>query len=215
MVDTVLYFEGDRGHPYRILRAVKNRFGATDEIGVFEMVGSGLREVPNPSELFLGERNSKSPGLAVFAGMEGTRPILVEMQALVAPSGLGTPRRAVVGWDANRLSMLLAVLDARCGVSFSQPRRLSQRRRRTEDHRAGRRSRRRRRPAFVVFRRCSSVRQRLLRRNLAVRRGAARKPHGGTAQGSAEARVCQSRDTVERRSREQMLQNSSSTGCRT
>ncbi|MEQ1710435.1 MAG: DNA repair protein RadA [Hyphomicrobium sp.] len=119
MVDTVLYFEGDRGHPYRILRAVKNRFGASDEIGVFEMIGSGLREVPNPSELFLGERNSKSPGLAVFAGMEGTRPILVEVQALVAPSGLGTPRRAVVGWDANRLSMLLAVLDARCGVSFS------------------------------------------------------------------------------------------------
>ena len=119
MVDTVLYFEGDRGHPYRILRAVKNRFGASDEIGVFEMIGSGLREVQNPSELFLGERNSKSPSIAVFAGMEGTRPILVEMQALVAPSGLGTPRRAVVGWDANRLSMLLAVLDARCGVSFS------------------------------------------------------------------------------------------------
>ncbi len=119
MVDTVLYFEGDRGHPYRILRAVKNRFGASDEIGVFEMIGSGLREVQNPSELFLGERNSKSPGLAVFAGMEGTRPILVEVQALVAPSGLGTPRRAAVGWDSNRLSMLLAVLDARCGVSFS------------------------------------------------------------------------------------------------
>lgn len=119
MVDTVLYFEGDRGHPYRILRAVKNRFGASDEIGVFEMIGSGLREVQNPSELFLGERNTKSPGIAVFAGMEGTRPILVEIQALVAPSGLGTPRRAVVGWDSNRLSMLLAVLDARCGVSFS------------------------------------------------------------------------------------------------
>ncbi len=119
MVDTVLYFEGDRGHPYRILRAVKNRFGASDEIGVFEMAGSGLREVKNPSELFLGERNSKAPGLAVFAGIEGTRPILVEVQALVAPSGLGTPRRAVVGWDGNRLSMLLAVLDARCGVSFA------------------------------------------------------------------------------------------------
>ncbi len=119
MVDTVLYFEGDRGHPYRILRAVKNRFGASDEIGVFEMIGSGLREVQNPSELFLGERNTMSPGIAVFAGMEGTRPILVEIQALVAPSGLGTPRRAVVGWDSNRLSMLLAVLDARCGVSFS------------------------------------------------------------------------------------------------
>ncbi len=120
MVDTVLYFEGDRGHPYRILRAVKNRFGATDEIGVFEMAGAGLREVQNPSELFLGDRDAASPGAAVFAGMEGTRPILVEIQALVAPSSLGTPRRAVVGWDANRLSMLLAVLEARCGLSFGQ-----------------------------------------------------------------------------------------------
>lgn len=119
MVDTVLYFEGDRGHPYRILRAVKNRFGPSDEIGVFEMVTGGLREVANPSELFLGDRDSASPGAAVFAGIEGTRPLLVEIQALVAPSGLGTPRRAVVGWDSNRLAMLLAVLDARCGVSFS------------------------------------------------------------------------------------------------
>ena len=120
MVDTVLYFEGDRGHPFRILRATKNRFGATDEIGVFEMASEGLREVANPSELFLGDRLASAPGSAVFAGMEGTRPILVEMQALVVPSGLGTPRRAVVGWDANRLSMLLAVIDARCGISFSQ-----------------------------------------------------------------------------------------------
>jgi DNA repair protein RadA/Sms len=120
MVDTVLYFEGDRGHPFRILRAVKNRFGATDEIGVFEMASGGLREVANPSELFLGERDAQAPGAAVFAGVEGTRPLLVEIQALVAPSALGTPRRAVVGWDANRLSMLLAVLDARCGVSLAQ-----------------------------------------------------------------------------------------------
>ncbi|HWE22096.1 MAG TPA: DNA repair protein RadA [Hyphomicrobiaceae bacterium] len=120
MVDTVLYFEGDRGHPFRILRAAKNRFGATDEIGVFEMAASGLREVANPSELFLGERLASTPGSAVFAGMEGTRPILVELQALVVPSGLGTPRRAVVGWDSNRLAMILAVLDARCGVSFAQ-----------------------------------------------------------------------------------------------
>ncbi len=120
MVDTVLYFEGDRGHSFRILRAVKNRFGATDEIGVFEMSPSGLTEVANPSELFLGERLTASAGSAVFAGMEGTRPILVELQALVVPSGLGTPRRAVVGWDANRLAMLLAVLDARTGISFSQ-----------------------------------------------------------------------------------------------
>jgi DNA repair protein RadA/Sms len=119
MVDTVLYFEGDRGVSYRILRAVKNRFGPSDEIGVFEMVTGGLQEVANPSELFLGDRDGKSPGAAVFAGIEGTRPLLVEIQALVAPSGLGTPRRAVVGWDSNRLAMLLAVLDARCGVSFS------------------------------------------------------------------------------------------------
>ena len=120
MVDTVLYFEGDRGHPFRILRATKNRFGATDEIGVFEMAPEGLREVANPSELFLGDRLASAPGSAVFAGVEGTRPILVDIQALVVPSGLGTPRRAVVGWDSNRLSMLLAVIDARCGISFSQ-----------------------------------------------------------------------------------------------
>ena len=120
MVDTVLYFEGDRGHAFRILRAAKNRFGATDEIGVFEMATEGLREVANPSELFLGDRLTTTPGSAVFAGVEGTRPILVEIQALVVPSGLGTPRRAVVGWDANRLSMLLAVIDARCGISFAQ-----------------------------------------------------------------------------------------------
>jgi len=119
MVDTVLYFEGDRGHTYRILRAVKNRFGATDEIGVFEMASEGLREVANPSELFLGDRQASSPGAAVFAGIEGTRPLLVEIQALVAPSSLGTPRRAVVGWDSSRLSMLLAVLEARAGLSFA------------------------------------------------------------------------------------------------
>jgi len=120
MVDTVLSFEGDRGHTFRILRATKNRFGATDEIGVFEMGASGLAEVANPSELFLGDRHSTAPGSAVFAGIEGTRPLLVEIQALVAPSNLGQPRRAVVGWDANRLSMLIAVLAARCGVSLAQ-----------------------------------------------------------------------------------------------
>lgn len=119
MVDTVLYFEGDRGNPFRLLRAIKNRFGATDEIGVFEMADSGLREVRNPSELFLGDRSGDAPGAAVFAGIEGTRPVLVEIQALVAPSALGTPRRAVVGWDSSRLAMVLAVLDARCGISLS------------------------------------------------------------------------------------------------
>ncbi|MFQ5626317.1 MAG: DNA repair protein RadA, partial [Methyloligellaceae bacterium] len=118
MVDTVLYFEGDGAHQYRILRAVKNRFGPSDEIGVFEMRGDGLREVANPSELFLGERDNASPGAAVFAGMEGTRPVLVEIQALVAPSPLGTPRRAVVGWDSNRLAMVLAVLDTRCALQL-------------------------------------------------------------------------------------------------
>ena len=118
MVDAVLYFEGEGGHHYRILRTVKNRFGPTDEIGVFEMSDKGLREVSNPSELFLGERNANSPGAAVFAGMEGTRPILVEIQALVVQSTLGTPRRAVVGWDSARLSMVLAVLEAHCGVKL-------------------------------------------------------------------------------------------------
>jgi DNA repair protein RadA/Sms len=116
MVDTVLSFEGLSGHQFRILRAVKNRFGPTDEIGVFEMREHGLREVENPSALFLSDRDRGAPGTAVFAGMEGTRPILVEIQALVAPSTLGTPRRAVVGWDPNRLAMLIAVLEARCGV---------------------------------------------------------------------------------------------------
>jgi len=118
MVDGVLYFEGEGGHHYRILRTVKNRFGATDEIGVFEMSDRGLCEVSNPSELFLGERNRKAPGAAVFAGMEGTRPVLAEIQVLVAPSFLGSPRRAVVGWDGNRLSMIIAVLEAHCGVRF-------------------------------------------------------------------------------------------------
>jgi len=119
MVDTVLYFEGERGHQFRILRAVKNRFGPADEIGVFEMTGQGLAEVTNPSALFLGERTDTTSGSVVFAGIEGTRPVLVELQALVAPSPLGTPRRAVVGWDSARLSMILAVLDARCGVSLA------------------------------------------------------------------------------------------------
>ncbi|MEM7178992.1 MAG: magnesium chelatase domain-containing protein, partial [Pseudomonadota bacterium] len=119
MVDTVLYFEGERAHQFRILRSVKNRFGPADEIGVFEMTGSGLAEVANPSALFLGERGEAVSGSAVFAGIEGTRPLLVEFQALVAPSPLGTPRRQVVGWDSARLSMVLAVMEARCGVSLA------------------------------------------------------------------------------------------------
>lgn len=118
MVDTVLYFEGERGHQFRILRAVKNRFGPTDEIGVFEMTDKGLAEVSNPSALFLAERRDDVTGSAVFAGMEGTRPMLVEIQALLAPTSYGTPRRAVVGWDSARLAMVIAVLDARCGLAL-------------------------------------------------------------------------------------------------
>jgi DNA repair protein RadA/Sms len=117
-VDAVLYFEGERGHQFRILRAVKNRFGAANEIGVFEMGEQGLAEVRNPSALFLAEREAGISGAAVFAGMEGSRPLLVEIQALVGPSALGSPRRTVVGWDASRLAMLLAVLDARCGLAI-------------------------------------------------------------------------------------------------
>ena len=119
MVDTVLYFEGERGHPYRILRGVKNRFGGTDEIGVFEMQDSGLKQVENPSSLFLSNRETPVSGACVFAGMEGSRPVLVEIQALVAPSYMSSPRRAVVGWDSNRLAMILAVLETRAGVQFS------------------------------------------------------------------------------------------------
>ncbi|MCK0208734.1 DNA repair protein RadA [Starkeya koreensis] len=118
MVDAVLSFEGDGAHHFRILRAQKNRFGPTDEIGVFEMTGLGLSEVANPSELFLSNRDSGAPGTAVYAGMEGTRPVLVEIQALVVPTNLGTPRRAAVGWDPSRLSMVLAVLEARCGIKL-------------------------------------------------------------------------------------------------
>ena len=119
MVDAVLYFEGERGHQFRILRGVKNRFGATDEIGVFEMTDRGLAEVSNPSALFLAERRGNIAGSAVFAGIEGTRPVLVEVQALLAPNAGGSPRRSVVGWDSNRLSMLLAVLETRCGLRLA------------------------------------------------------------------------------------------------
>ncbi len=119
MVDAVLTFEGERSHQFRILRATKNRYGPTDEIGVFEMTDGGLQEVENPSALFLSERQSDISGAAVFAGLEGTRPVLVEIEALVSPSPLATPRRAVVGWDGARLSMVLAVLEARCGLSLA------------------------------------------------------------------------------------------------
>ncbi|MEL7451778.1 MAG: DNA repair protein RadA [Pseudomonadota bacterium] len=119
MVDTVFYFEGERGHQFRILRAVKNRFGPTDEIGIFEMSQYGLAPAPEPSALFLSADGEQSGGAAVFAAMEGSRPVLAEVQALAAVSSYGTPRRSVVGWDGNRLAMLLAVLEARCGVTLA------------------------------------------------------------------------------------------------
>ena len=116
MVDAVLSFEGDGAHHFRMMRAAKNRFGPTDEIGVFEMTGAGLAEVANPSALFLAGREAGAPGAAVLAGMEGSRPMLLEIQALATPTSLGTPRRAVVGWDSQRLAMVLAVLEAHGGV---------------------------------------------------------------------------------------------------
>ena len=119
MVDTVLYFEGERGHQFRILRAVKNRFGPADEIGVFEMTGKGLAQVENPSALFLSDNETPATGSAVFAGIEGTRPVLCEFQALVSPAPAGQARRSVVGWDGGRLAMILAVLEARCGIPFA------------------------------------------------------------------------------------------------
>ena len=111
MVDTVLYFEGDRNHVFRILRAVKNRFGSTNEIGVFEMKAMGLDEVPNPSALFLSERSENSPGSVVTASMEGTRPILVELQALASSTSFGTPRRTILGLDPNRVALLVAIME--------------------------------------------------------------------------------------------------------
>jgi DNA repair protein RadA/Sms len=120
MVDAVVSFEGERGYPFRILRSTKNRFGPADEIGVFEMGDAGLAEVRNPSALFLSDGGTRAAGAAVFAGIEGSRPVLVEFQALVAPSVYGTPRRAVVGWDSGRLAMVMAVLEARCGLGFAE-----------------------------------------------------------------------------------------------
>ncbi len=120
MVDTVLYFEGDRGHPYRILRAVKNRFGSTNEIGVFEMKDSGLEEVLNPSELFLAERPVDVAGSVVISSVEGSRPILVELQALVSSTSYGMPRRTAIGVDPNRVSLLVAVLEKKVGLNLAQ-----------------------------------------------------------------------------------------------
>jgi DNA repair protein RadA/Sms len=118
IVDTVLYFEGDKGTPFRILRAVKNRFGSTNEIGVFEMTETGLKEVDNPSRLFLSEKPTNVPGSVITAGLEGTRPLLVEIQALVAVSNFGMPRRTTLGVDYNRVNLLIAVLDKRIGMQI-------------------------------------------------------------------------------------------------
>ncbi len=118
MVDTVLYFEGERGHPFRILRAHKNRFGSTNEIGVFEMKGSGLEEVADPSALFLAERPAGKPGSVVTSTLNGTRPLLVEVQSLVAPTGYGTARRTAMGVDSNRVALLAAVLEKKEGIEL-------------------------------------------------------------------------------------------------
>ena len=163
MVDTVLYFEGERGHQFRILRSVKNRYGPANEIGVFEMTDGGLMEVPNPSALFLAERRGNISGATVFAGIEGTRPVLVEIQAWSRPP-LATPRRAVVGWDSNRFAMILAVLEARCGLGPRRQRGLSQYRRWPPGDRTRRGSCLRAGPGFGAFRstgarRCGGLRR--------------------------------------------------------
>ncbi|MCK5236804.1 MAG: DNA repair protein RadA, partial [Deltaproteobacteria bacterium] len=118
-VDTVLYFEGDKGNPFRILRAVKNRFGSANEIGLFEMVESGLKEVDNPSELFLSEKPDNVPGSVVTVSLEGTRPLLVEIQALVSPTVFGVPRRTVVGADFNKVLLIAAVLEKKASVTLT------------------------------------------------------------------------------------------------
>src|SRR5262249_22707987 len=195
MVDAVLSFEGEGSHQFRILRAVKNRFGPTDEIGVFEMTGGGLREIANPSELFLSERDLGSPGTAVFAGIEGSRPLLVEIQALVAPTSLGTPRRAVNGWDPN------LVVDGAGGARGQLrrpalgPRRLPQCRGRIAHPGAGGRPRRRRRTRLFVRRCPVAGRCRLLRRNLALGRSAPGGTGRNAAQGGAKARLCPCRSS--------------------
>ena len=189
MVDTVLYFEGERGHQFRILRAVKNRFGPADEIGVFEMTGAGLAEVSNPSALFLSERDSAVSGSAVFAGVEGTRPLLVEIQALVAPSAPGNARRTVIGWDGGRLAMVLAVLEFALRHRLRPVGRLSQRRRRPAHLRARRRPRRRRRAGLRPPGHPAPPRRGLLRRDQPLRRAPPRPPGRRPPARGAEARL--------------------------
>ena len=189
MVDTVLYFEGERGHQFRILRTVKNRFGATDEIGVFEMTDGGLNEVANPSALFLAQRERDVSGSAVFAGMEGTRPVLVEIQALIAPTSFATPRRAVVGWDGARLAMILAVLEARCGMAFGTCDVFLNVAGGLEDRRAGGRPGGRRGAGLRRARPAAAARDGGVRRDRAGRRGAGRGARRLPAEGGGEAGV--------------------------
>jgi DNA repair protein RadA/Sms len=118
MVDTVLQFEGDRHHVYRILRAVKNRFGSASELGIYEMLGAGLREVSNPSEILLSQRDEPLSGITISATLEGLRPMMIETQALVSTSAYGTPQRSATGFDTRRMNMLLAVLEKRCGFKL-------------------------------------------------------------------------------------------------
>ena len=189
MVDTVLYFEGDRSHHFRILRGVKNRFGATDEIGVFEMVETGLAEVPNPSELFLADRRDEVTGAVVFAGIEGSRPVLVEIEALVAPSTLASPRRNVVGWDGSEAGDA----DRRSGSTVRRaavrPRHFPECGRRAEDFRDGSGPRRCRGADLVGQRSPGPAEKRVLRRGGTVRRTASGSAGRLAAEGSGETGI--------------------------
>jgi predicted ATP-dependent serine protease len=182
MVDTVLSFEGERSHQYRILRAMKNRFGGTDEIGVFAMETEGLTEVPNPSALFLTHRGEPVSGTSVFPAIEGSRPVLVEIQALTVRLASGaTPRRAAVGWDSGRLAMILAELRDRGG--------LSQRRRRLPSDRSRRGPRGRGRFGVGDVGTCGAERMRRARRNRVVRRNPPGGPCRATSQRIRQARL--------------------------
>ena len=187
IVDTVLYFEGDKGHSFRILRAVKNRFGSTNEIGVFEMKESGLAEVSNPSEIFLAERPADATGSVVVSSLEGTRPILAELQALVAPSKLTMPRRTCIGVDFNRVSLLLAVLEKRVGMHLMGMDVFVNIVGGLEDRRARDRPRRDRRRGVEFPREADQRPDRGHGRGGPCRRGARHQPGRGAAQGRGEA----------------------------
>ena len=189
MVDTVLYFEGGGAHPYRVLRAHKNRFGSASEIGVFEMKSGGLAEVPNPSALFLAERPVDAPGSAVTAVLNGTRTVLVEVQALVAPTGFGTPRRTALGFDQARVALLAAVLEKKVGLEILLVRPLRQRRGRAPGRRPSGRPRHGRRARVELPRPGHPAADAPPRRGRARRRGAGRHPAGGSARRGCPARL--------------------------